>query len=133
MATTASRKRKSAKKEDGRELGVVKHFLGVLSNMERGPPLMLRPGMEELVEDVRKLVKIYPELEKRASELREEREQQNNAELQGKVARTGSCSGANPHGRPAQLLDWGFVKNVVDNIGFEFRNGLCFCSVWPLL
>ena len=55
-------------------IGGIQSFFKDNTHFEKGPRLMLNPNMQSLMEDVRQLVKDYASLEKRASEIRQERE-----------------------------------------------------------
>ena len=108
-------------------IGGIQSFFKDITHFEKGPLLMLNPNMQPLMEDVRQLVKDYAALEKRASEIKQEREQ--HALLSTQQSEGGSCSVQQGMG---QQLAWGFVGKVYNNVGYEFQNGVCECAIFPV-
>ena len=108
-------------------IGGIQSFFKDITHFEKGPLLMLNPNMKPLMEDVRQLVKDYAALEKRASEIKQEREQ--HALLSTQQSEGGSCSVQQGMG---QQLAWGFVGKVYNNVGYEFQNGVCECAIFPV-
>ena len=53
-------------------MSIIKSFVGGISNMHRGLTLMLEPGIQPFMADIRHLVQSYLELERRAAELRQD-------------------------------------------------------------
>ena len=89
-----SNKRKMNQRQGTEAMSMIRSFMGEISSMDRGPTLMLEPGIQPLIADISHLVHSYPELERRAAKLRQE---QTKMLMQDQREGTGSGSSGPQH------------------------------------
>jgi hypothetical protein len=90
-----------------------------------GPEFLAESSMDQTMEDLRKLMGIFPSLESKILQFKQNQmANQHSTQLSNLQTGVGDSDTMVPSIQRGWELTWGFVKNIVDNVSYAYQNGL---------